>query len=339
MDNIDDIFVSFDPVADTITVSATKTNDATSVSALIHLFIEDSVQGNRSFVSFEVLSEAGSNQVMVQEMQDNMMGSVNISVDGAEANWPTVDDATGYTLKLYIDTGSGPSLIHTTNVGILGPTTTHIGETIYDLRAGSGYYSANVEIIGGVNNGNTIDSGEGVNIIQMEEVTGVAIGNGILFWDNLSQNSQGVEIQISFGGTVYTTIGSLNSGDSGYDLMTPVALNQGPGLYEIGVLAAGNRYTVIPSQNPTVIEVNENGEPPVAKAEGAFIGNDNEQPYFADANEGAGGYTSGDAFKLNFSEPIDFASLEIADFSLDGASVWGTTNTSDITFNNESISI
>lgn len=339
LDNIDNVFIDLDPITDKITVSATKTNDASSVSALIHLFVEDSVEGNRSFVSFEVLSEAGSTEVKLQEIGENMMGSVNISSDGAEASWSRIDDAGGYLLNLYKDVDSFPEPIYTSNVAVGQSVeelvTVHIGQTIYDLNAGTGNYSAKVQILGGYRSGETIESGEAVYITQMEDVTGVYVEDGVLFWDGLSQNTQGIEIQISKGGIIYTTIASTNNGDSGFDLMNPEALDQGAGIYEIAVLAAGYRYTVIPSQNSTTVEVSENGASPEGKAEDAFIGLDNEQPYFADSNGGAGGYTSGDAIKLNFNEAIDFVSLDLADFTLSGASHWDTTNISEITFNDD----
>jgi uncharacterized repeat protein (TIGR02543 family) len=330
MDNIEDVLMTLDATTSTYAITATKTDVNTTISAFIHLFLVDTEYGNRSFATFEILSDAGSSDVLVQEM-GMPPGDVALTTTASHITWTTQADATGYVINLYKDYEDEATPIYTTTVGIDGVLPFEIGPTIYSLGAGTGAYSARVQILGGESAGVWLESSGSVYVTQMEQVTGLIVSGGVLHWNPLSSNLNGVEIYISYGAEEQPLITTLNDGDSGYDLMANEVLTDSAMDYTISVYAAGEPYTIIKSVTPATIVFHDDIQNPAGATEGVFYGLDNNAET-GQSFEEVGGYGVGDAIRLMFTEPIRYDNLTISDFHLSDGSTWGTTTEGDITF-------
>jgi len=330
MDNIGDVLMTLDPTTSTYAITATKTDANTTISAFIHLFLVDTEYGNRSFATFEILSDAGSSDVLVQEM-GMPPGDVALTTTASHITWTPQADATGYVINLYKDYETETTPIYTTTVEIDGVLPFEIGPTIYSLGAGTGNYSARVQILGGTSDGVWLESSVSVYVTQMEQVTGLIVSGGVLHWDLLSSNNYGVEIYISYGEEEQPLITTLNDGESGYDLITNGVLTDSAMDYTISVYAAGEPYTVIKSITPATIVFHDDRQDPTGATGGAFYGLDNNAAE-GQSFEEVGGYGVGDAIRLMFTEPIRYDNLAISDFQLSEGSTWGTTTEGAITF-------
>jgi hypothetical protein len=258
-------------------------------------------------------------------------GDVALTTTASHITWTPQADATEYVINLYKDYETETTPIYTTTVGIDGVLPFEIGPTIYSLGAGTGNYSARVQILGGTSDGVWLESSGSVYVTQMEQVTGLIVSGGVLHWDLLLSNNYGVEIYISYGEEEQPLITTLNDGESGYDLMANGVLTDSAMDYTISVYAAGEPYTVIKSITPATIVFHDDRQDPTGATGGAFYGLDNNAVE-GQSFEEVGGYGVGDAIRLMFTEPIRYDNLAISDFQLSEGSTWGTTTEGAITF-------